>query len=198
MTISLTKLFESYLNNEEAIKLALLGSCALDSTDMEAKGYELIGDTSEFHLYEKNYPAGFRNHRVNVRFKYYFHRDSAIGDAIEVGAGVRLISALKIYKKIRGVEKIKDGNVEIYFSAEKQDGALIFDDSIVVRFGKRSVRGHYSVLGVESDADKTGMHKCFATGPIRATMDRFDKKSFHVTRRTSPPLYRLIDFYCRF
>ncbi|RZI57262.1 MAG: hypothetical protein EOP14_05125 [Pseudomonas sp.] len=71
-----------------------------------------------------------------------------------------------------------------YFFHDNKDGAIIFDDSLAVRFSHRNRRDGYQVVTLERDYDEIGALKKIATDAIKLTMD------FHELELTSSSLRR--------
>ncbi|AIO36810.1 hypothetical protein DM39_5902 [Burkholderia cenocepacia] len=197
-TISLIELFDSFVSDGVIEKPRLFGLTDFSPASFDAAGYELVGDSSDFHFYEKAHVARYRGRAVDIIFKSYFLSGREIGNGIGVGPGVRLISLLRHYKAMRGLAHISDGGVKFYFSNDRRDGAVIFDDSLVVRFVKKTRHGGYLVRTIESDFDRTGNFKRIATGSVKSSMDfcnLFEAKGEFFGRGKCSAFDRLAKFY---
>jgi hypothetical protein len=141
---------------------------------LEIAGYELIGDPSDFHFYQKEYITNFRGRCVYIILKRYFISKDEVGDGVEIGPGVRLITLLKHYKKINHLTHISTASIKFYFLKDKTEGAIIFNDLIVVRFTQKNYRSGYTIVTLESDLDATGKLKNIATSQIKRSMDNWN------------------------
>ncbi|WP_157657969.1 hypothetical protein [Burkholderia ubonensis] len=197
-TISLIELFDLFVSDGVIEKPSLFGLTDFSPTKFEAAGYELVGDSSDFHFYEKVHVANYRGRIVDIIFKSYFLSGREVGNGIGVGPGVRLISLLRHYKDVKGLAHISDGNVKFYFSDGRREGAAIFDDSIVVRFVKKTRHGGYLVRTIESDFDRTESFKNIATGSVKSSMDFCDliaTRGEYLGRGKCSAFDRLTKFY---
>jgi hypothetical protein len=138
-----------------------------------------------------------RNRDVAVVFKLYFYRCQQIGSGFDVLKGVRLTSLLTNHMRFdQRQPDMQPRPLELYFSKDKKEGAIILQDSMVVRFSHRKKRDGYQVDTLESDSDKSGTLNKVATNTIRHTMDLYDLDLSDPglnARNASPGLRRLID-----
>ncbi|WP_155628697.1 hypothetical protein [Burkholderia stagnalis] len=197
-TISLIELFDLFMSTGVIEKPSLFGLTDFSPANLEAAGYELVGDPLDFHLYEKLHVASYRGRIVDIVFKSYFLSGREIGNGIGVGPGIRLISFLKDYRNFKKLVHISDGSIKFYFSGNRKEGAVIFDDSMVVRFGKRTRHGGYLIRTLESDFDRTDGVKNIATSSVKCSMNFCDliaMKEGHWGRGECSAFNRLVKFY---
>ncbi|CAJ0806869.1 hypothetical protein LMG19083_04480 [Ralstonia psammae] len=197
-TISLIELFDLFVSRGVIEKPNLFGLIDFSPTSMKAAGYELVGDPSDFHFYEKSHATNYRGRAVDIIFKSYFLSKFEVGNGIRIGPGVRLISFLRHYKQLKKLTHISNGNIKFYFSDNRMDGAAIFDESIVVRFSKKTRHGSYLIQTLESDFDKTGNIKNIATGQVKFSMtycDMLAVRDRHWERGKCTAFDRLTKFY---
>jgi hypothetical protein len=111
--------------------------------------------------------------------------------------GVRLTSLLTNHMRFdQRQPDMQPRPLELYFSKDKKEGAIILQDSMVVRFSHRKKRDGYQVDTLESDSDKSGTLNKVATNTIRHTMDLYDLGLSDLglnARNASVGLRRLID-----
>ncbi|GGU85802.1 hypothetical protein GCM10009504_47160 [Pseudomonas laurentiana] len=172
------------------------GVNGFSSFDFVAAGYELVGDEDEFHFYEKMRFVFHHKRCHGVVFKYYFYSSegSGCGFGFGVKPGIRLKTLLKVYLALGRSQSVK-----FYFSDDKSDGAVIFDEEVVVRFGQQRKRDDYVVVTIESDLDKVGVLMGVATGAVMETMNSYvlDLNDVGVARRHGfLGFSRLIKFCC--
>ncbi|MBL0798402.1 MULTISPECIES: hypothetical protein [unclassified Pseudomonas] len=115
--------------------------------------FELVGDLDDFHFFEKEYSVSYLCRKISIVFKQYFFVSEALGGGLGVACGVRLTSLLKKQPFAAALRQIGDNRISFYFSEDESEGALIFDESIVIRFGRRSKRSSYMISTVECDFD---------------------------------------------
>lgn len=115
--------------------------------------FELVGDLDDFHFFEKEYSVSYLCRKVSIVFKQYFFVSEALGCGLGVACGVRLTSLLKKQPFAAALRQIGDNRISFYFSEDESEGALIFDESIVIRFGRRSKKSSYMISTVECDFD---------------------------------------------
>lgn len=163
--------------------------------ELIAHDYELAGEVDDYHFFEKFYYAPHNSRTVGMVFKRYFFQDQQVGSGFRVLKGVRLTSLLKEYISYgqHHPEVIKP--LMFYFFHDRKDGAVIFDDSLVVRFSHKNKREGYQIETLESDYDEMGILNRAATNAIKYTMDHHELEWTHSslkTQRCSPAYRRLI------
>lgn len=167
------------LKHPEVFGLEYLPQCELAAHD-----FELAGEVDNYHFFEKLYNVCHHNRTVGIVFKHYFFQDQPVGNGFRVLKGVRLTSLLKKYIRYGQYHPEVFKHMTFYFFHDKKDGAVIFDDSLVLRFSYRNHRDGYQVDTLESDYDKMGILKKVATSTIKHTMD------FQELELTYPSLQR--------
>lgn len=79
--------------------------------------------------------------------------NEALGCGLGVACGVRLTSLLKKQPFATALRHAGDNRILFYFSEDESEGALIFDERIIIRFGRQSKRSSYMISTVECDFD---------------------------------------------
>lgn len=180
-------LTDATIKNPETLELK-----SFSPEELVAHDYELAGEVDDYHLYEKLYDVTHKKRSVGVVFKRYFFQDQQVGSGFRVLKGVRLTSLLKEYISYgqHHPEAIKP--LTFYFFHDKKDGAIIFDDSLVVRFSHKSKRDGYQVDTLESDYDEMGILNRAATNAIKYTMDfhKFEWTRLSLKKRHCSSAYR--------
>ncbi|WP_347900792.1 hypothetical protein [Pseudomonas purpurea] len=194
LNVPFLALFDLHLKEKTINHPDLFGLKDFSPSELMANDYELVGDPSDFHLYEKTYTARY-NHRVlHIVFKRYFCSDRDKGSGISIAPGVRLTSLLRRYTRSQGINPTTPLSLEFYFSEDKKEGALILDDSNVIRFNQLDNRGSYMAATLESDHDGVKI----TTHSVRTTMDHFTFESMREALRkrdVSTALHRLAEYY---
>ncbi len=187
MTVLASSFFEIFIQFLMSATLKHPEVFGLDSfspSELIAHDFELAGEVDDYHLFEKLYNVSHHNRSVGIVLKRYFFQDQQVGSGFRVLKGVRLTSLLKEYIRYgqNHPEVIKQ--MTFYFFHDNKDGAIIFDDSLAVRFSHKNQRDGYEVVTLESDYDEMGVLKQIATNAIKHTMD------FHELELTSSSLKR--------
>lgn len=73
--------------------------------------------------------------------KLYFFADESVGTGLGVEPKVRLTTLLKAYWDYRDLRGGSLDNISFYFWDGNDEGAVVFEENIVVRFGFRQNRG---------------------------------------------------------
>ncbi|MEN5032580.1 hypothetical protein [Pseudomonas sp. Ps21-P2] len=168
---SFSEIFFFFLKDATIKSPEALGLKSFSPDELIANDYELAGEVNDYHFFEKFYNVTHKKRFVGVVFKRYFFQDQPVGSGFKVLKGVRLTSLLKEYINYgqHHPEVVKP--LTFYFFHDKKDGAVIFDDSLVVRFSHNNQREGYQVKTLESDFDETGTLNKAATNAIKYTMD---------------------------
>ena len=175
---SFFEIFLLFLKDATIKSPETLGLKSFSPDELIAHDYELAGEVDDYHFFEQLYNVTHKTRSVGAVFKRYFFQDQQIGSGFRVLKGVRLTSLLKEYISYgqHHPELIKP--MTFYFFHNKKDGAVIFDDSVVVRFSHNNQRDGYQVETLESDYDAMGILNKAATNAIKYTMD------FHIFERS--------------
>ncbi|MFP3851618.1 hypothetical protein [Pseudomonas sp. W5-01] len=152
--------------------------------ELISQDFELAGKVDDYHFFEKLYNVSHHNRSVGVVLKPYFFQDQQVASGFRVLKGVRLTSLLKEYIRYGQHHPEVAKRMTFYFFHDNKDGAIIFDDSLAVRFSHRNRRDGYQVVTLERDYDEIGALKKIATDAIKLTMD------FHELELTSSSLRR--------
>ncbi|EMN5131463.1 hypothetical protein RVV79_004603 [Burkholderia contaminans] len=189
MAIYFSEIIDALLqsNGDNSGRL-IRGECG-DKSQLEDRGYDVVGEVSDFHLYEKYINVNHGDREINSLYKLYYLGENYVGSSVDFGRGVGLMALLK--RICDGVQfgPLK-GDVHLYFSDDKKDGAILLGQHSVIRFARRSVRSGYAVLGV--DYATVGYGKLI-TGGVVAAMDRLDEKPSGSLRKYSSEYEKLIN-----
>ncbi|MCU1793942.1 hypothetical protein [Pectobacterium polaris] len=174
LRISFFTLFIRYLKASTVRHPDIFGLKDFSPTELVSQGYELVGDPTDFHFYEKDYVVGYHNKKLNIVFKRYFYLDENAGSGFSIGRGASLISLLKCYKAVCLADGIAEPVFDFYFSEDKKEGAVILRDSVVVRFNQWSTKGQYSIVTIESDFSESALYSNVSTNAVKSTLYAYD------------------------
>ncbi|MDN7877682.1 hypothetical protein [Burkholderia aenigmatica] len=158
---------------------------------LEDGGFDVVGEGSDFHAYEKHIHVNHGNREIISLYKLYCLGADCVGGSVDFGPGVGLMALLKEILGGRKFSSLRD-DAHLYFSDDRKDGAVVLSKYSVIRFGRRNVRSGYAVLGV--DFASVGNEKLITRG-IAATMDRLDEKPLGSFRKYSPEYAKLVHLY---
>ncbi len=158
---------------------------------LEDGDFDVVGEGSDFHACEKNIHVNHGNREIASLYKLYYLGADCVGSSVDFGPGVGLMVLLKKILGGRKFNSLRD-DAHLYFSDDRKDGAILMGKCSVIRFGRRSVRSGYGVLGV--DYASVGNEKLI-TWNIEATMDRLDEKPLGSFRKYSPEYGKLVHLY---
>ena len=176
LKISFFTLFIRYLKESTIRHPDIFGLKDFSPIELVSQEYELVGDPTDFHFYEKYYAVGYHNKKLSVVFKRYFYLDENAGSGLSIGRGASLISLLKCYKAVCLADGIAEPVFEFYFSEDKKEGAVILRDSVVVRFNQWSTKGQYSIVTIESDFSESALFRNVSTNAVRKTLIAYDHR----------------------
>ncbi|RUS01385.1 hypothetical protein [Pectobacterium polaris] len=174
LKISFFTLFIRYLKASIIRHPDIFGLKDFSPTELVSQGYELVGDPTDFHFYEKDYVVGYHNKKLNIVFKRYFYLDENAGSGFSIGRGASLISLLKCYKAVCLADGIAEPVFDFYFSEDKKEGAVILRDSVVVRFNQWSTKGQYLIVTIESDFSESELFSQVSTNAVKSTLYAYD------------------------
>ncbi|SEK08670.1 hypothetical protein [Achromobacter sp. NFACC18-2] len=175
--INFGDIFNSYVDHGVIDKASIFALNGFSKNDLQGDGYDMVGNPSEFHLYEKEYISNYCGNAVYLNFKHYFFAEQSVGNGFDVGgvrSGVRLVTLLRRYLRYKNLDRISDAPIELYFSEDKRNGAAIINDAVVIQFKQKGARGGYIVLTLESDIDRSGKFSLLSTRSIRSMMTRLE------------------------
>ncbi|MDE8753012.1 hypothetical protein PZA22_00600 [Pectobacterium polaris] len=197
LRISFFTLFIRYLKASTIRHPDTFGLKNFSPTELVSQGYELVGDPTDFHFYEKDYVVGYHNKKLNIVFKRYFYLDENAGSGFSIGRGASLISLLKCYKAVCLADGIAEPVFDFYFSEDKKEGAVILRDSVVVRFNQWSTKGQYLIVTIESDFSESELFSQVSTNAVKSTLYAYDYNlllSKPTSRRKPNAFNRLANF----
>ncbi|MCU1790418.1 hypothetical protein CUU54_16390 [Pectobacterium polaris] len=174
LRISFFTLFIRYLKASTIRHPDTFGLKDFSPTELVSQGYELVGDPTDFHFYEKGYVVGYHNKKLNIVFKRYFYLDENAGSGFSIGRGASLISLLKCYKAVCLADGMTEPVFDFYFSEDKKEGAVILRDSVVIRFNQWSTKGQYSIVTIESDFSESALFSQVSTNAVKSTLYAYD------------------------
>lgn len=191
MAIYFSEIIDALLKSNDDDPGRLIRSEDGNKSRLEDRGYDVVGEISDFHLYERYINVNYENREINSLCKLYYIGENYVGSSVDFGPGVGLMTLLKrIWDGVKSSSL--GGDVHLYFSDDKKDGAIVLGRYSVIRFGRRNVRAGYAVLGV--DYASVGNEKLI-TGGIEAAMDKLDKRPLGSLRKYSSEYEKLINFY---
>ncbi|RBJ82600.1 hypothetical protein C3L29_015220 [Pseudomonas sp. MWU12-2534b] len=167
LPLTFFQLLDLHLGNLTLEHPCWFGLLAFCPAEFAAKGYELIGEPTDFHFYEKSHSTDYHPRTLEVIFKCYFFGQQRVGSGFNLVRGVRLATLLKHLKGW-----IEAGHsLAFYFSHDKKEGALIVDDRHVMRFNQWSAKGAYLIATLESDFDSSPPLGRMATEAVKKTFE---------------------------
>lgn len=147
------KLIALFLEGVGNLQPNIFGLKDFSESEFINADFELVGDFDDFHFFEKECNVTYLRRKISIVFKQYFFVSEALGCGLGVACGVRLTSLLKKQPFATALRHIGDNRISVYFSEDESEGALFFDEVIVIRFGRRSKRSSYMISTVECDFD---------------------------------------------
>ena len=171
LALSFFEILDIFFRSPTTIQPSVFGLENFSSEELERNNYELVGERYDLHFYEKSYRAPYHRGALDVVHKHYFHSANDIGNGFYLGPGLRLVSVLKWYSSTCSSDKTKKNDIKLYFSDDKEEGAVIIGGSIVIRFNQWDKRGGYHVGTIESDFIGMLTFKNIATDSVRKTMN---------------------------
>lgn len=168
---SFFEIFIQFLTGTTLKHPEVFGLESFSPSKLIAHDFELAGEVDDYHFFEKLYNVSHHNRTVGIVFKHYFFQGQPVGSGFRVLEGVRLTSLIKKYIRYGQHHPEVVKHMTFYFFHDKKDGAILFDDSLVVRLSYGNNRAGYQVDTLESNYDKMGILKEVATSPIKHTMD---------------------------
>jgi hypothetical protein len=185
LPITFFELFEQHLHDSTLEHPPLFGLEAFSADELAAKGYELIGDPTDFHFYEKSHATAYHRQAQEVILKCYFFNQQRLGSGFSIVRGVRLASLLRHCKRLEQQGKGTRPNLAWYFSDDKKEGAVILNDRHVMRFNQWSHKGAYQVATLESDFDSSNPLGQAATRSVKHTFEHHSLASMRKEARNA-------------
>lgn len=188
------QLVQLFIEGAGNLQPDLFGLSGLSESDFISADFELIGDPDGFHSFEKAYEVPYFRRKITVVFKQYFFASESLGGGLGVAGGVRLTSLLRKQPFATSMGHVDTNRMAVFFFEDKSDGALIFEEKIVIRFDQWSRRNAYMVSTVECDFDNAHFNE-IAKKAVRETFEPFTHDSMSrdaKRRRCSRALNRLI------
>lgn len=194
------EIFNIFLDKLTFEDLEILGLPDMERSTLEDYGYELVGDKSDCHAYEKEIIVPHRNTGLSLMHKLYFFADESVGTGLGVEPKVRLTTLLKAYWDYRDLRGGSLDNISFYFWDGNDEGAVVFEENIVVRFGFRQNRGAYLIDNVESGLDRVGSVPGVSVRSVKKYMNSFELDGAISRREVSKypcAFSRLVGFLCK-
>jgi hypothetical protein len=146
--VMLEYLDEGRIQNPEIVNLP-----SFDAKYLRENNFEFAGDLNEFGMYSFVRYFSAAKKSICTEFKIYFFKEKFCTNGLGVYGSVRLVTLLR---KITERERKGFGekySFEIYLCDDMTDGALIFNNGIVVRFSSNQdgVARNYFIKTVESN-----------------------------------------------
>lgn len=168
---SFFEIFIQFLTGATLKHPEVFGLESFSPSELIAHDFELAGKADDYHFFEKLYNVSHHNRSVGMVLKRYFFQDQQVGSGFRFLKGVRLTSLLKEYIRYGQHHPEAIRHMTFYFFHDNKDGAIIFGDSLVVRFSHKNQRDGYQVVTLESDYDEMGILYRAATNAIEHTMN---------------------------
>lgn len=197
LTLSLFEILAIFFKDSTITQPNIFGLRDFSHSELASKKYELTGDLHDFHFYEKDYNVRYYQNTLDIVFKLYFYAERDIGSGFSVGPGLRLTSVLKWHRSSLLNTRASEPTMKFYFSEDKEEGAVIFCNSIVLRFNQWDRRGAYTVGTIESDFCESDTLNKLATNSVKQTMQPclFELTSLSPQpKRNSTAFYRLLRY----
>ncbi|WP_139834273.1 MULTISPECIES: hypothetical protein [unclassified Pseudomonas] len=159
-----------FMGGEIELQPKDVGLNSFSESEFFENNYELIGESSDFHFFEKAHDVPYFNRKAIILLKYYFNGDERLGVGLSVTGGVRLTSFLK--RLITSSDKKLEitPQMDFYFSDDFHAGAVIINKRMVVRFEQWGKRNAYVISTLECDFGKEE----FGSMATQAVMSMFD------------------------
>ncbi|WP_139831499.1 hypothetical protein [Pseudomonas sp. B7(2017)] len=159
-----------FMGGEIELQPKDVGLNSFSESEFFENNYELIGESSDFHFFEKAHDVPYFNRKAIILLKYYFNGDERLGVGLSVTGGVRLTSFLK--RLITSSDKKLEitPQMDFYFSDDFHAGAVIINKRMVVRFEQWGERNAYVISTLECDFGKEE----FGSMATQAVMSMFD------------------------
>jgi len=200
LRITFFEIFNKFLDELTFEDAASLGLVDLEPVTLEQKGYDLAGDKADCYMYDKAISVPYHNGKVSVGHKLYFFKNESVGRGLDVEPKVRLTTLLKAYWNYRDVSGGSLSDLEFYFWEGEEDGAVVIEGNIIVRFFRWTRKGAYLIQSFESRLDKTGCFPDVAVRTVRDNMNVFTPECV-VSRERAKKLpdayWRLVGFLCK-
>ncbi|MBK5529667.1 hypothetical protein JFT86_22280 [Pseudomonas sp. TH06] len=164
------QLVELFIEGAGNLQPGIFGLNGFSESDFINADFELIGDPIGFHSFEKAYEVPYFRRKITVVFKQYFFASESLGGGLGIAGGVRLTSLLRKQPFATSTGQVDTNRMEFFFFEDKSDGALIFDEKIVIRFDQWSKRNSYVVSTVECDFDNAQFND-IAKKAVRETFE---------------------------
>ncbi|WP_192558478.1 hypothetical protein [Pseudomonas allokribbensis] len=165
------ELFDSFMGGARDLHPQKMGVDSFSRSELVGNSYELVGDASDFHFYEKAYDVPYHNRKVIIVFKYYFNGEVSLGAGLSVGDGVRLTALLKKLLMAVSRQNLDDLQLSFFFSDDRREGAVIFDDRLVVRFDQWGARNAYMVSTFECDFVESELFGAIAKNAVKDSLE---------------------------
>lgn len=170
------QLVQLFIEGAGNLQPGIFGLKGFSGADLISADFELIGDPNGFHSFEKAYEVPYFRRKIMVVFKQYFFASESLGGGLGIAGGVRLTSLLRKQPFATSTGHVDTNRKEFFFFEDKSDGALIFDEKIVIRFDQWSKRNSYRVSTLECDFDNAHFN-AIATKAVRETLEPFTHDS---------------------
>lgn len=194
------EIFNSFLDELTFEDLDALGLPDMERVTLERSGYELVGNKDDYHAYEKEIIVAYNRVSLSLIHKLYFFANDFIRSGLDVEPKVRLTTLLKAYWGYRNVRSGSLDNIQFFFWEGNDEGAVVFEENIVVRFGLCRSKGAYLIETIESSLDKTGNFPGVAVKGVKKYMNVYilDCAFNRCGAKKLPYAFtRLVDFLCK-
>lgn len=170
------QLVQLFIEGAGNLQPGIFGLSGVSESDFISADFELIGDPGGFHSFEKAFEVPYFFRKITIVFKQYFLASESLGGGLGIAGGVRLTSLLRKQPFATSRGHVDTNRMAFFFIEDKSDGALIFDEKIVIRFDQWSKRNSYMVSTVECDFDNAHFNE-IAKKAVRETFEPFTHDS---------------------
>lgn len=145
------KVAELFLGGAGHLPSTLFGLRNFSETELLHCDFELVGDPLSFHFFEKAYQAPYFRRKVTVVLKQYFFGAERLGCGLSIVGKARLNTVLKGLASKQYSADASGELINLYFSEDKREGAVIIAPGFVIRFNQWSTRDSYKISTLECD-----------------------------------------------
>ena len=174
-------LLAGFLKAGQITRAATLGLPDFAADTLAKAGFDLIGESADFHFWERAYWVAHGQRRVQLGYKRYFQACRDLGDGFDFAPGIRLTTVIRRCLLGRALQ--------VYFWDDWREGAVVVDENFVIRFNLECLRGAYQVRTLEYDLPSFGVNGRVSTNGVRATMQPCNLVALPVPRQ-APAAYR--------
>ncbi|MPV71596.1 hypothetical protein [Burkholderia sp. BE17] len=189
--IDIHKLMLIYMESGQISNPNLVGLESIDKETLEQSGFEMVKGALTKYSSQRYFKRGDRV--VECDLKFYFDSSGCIASGVELSRGVRLSTALKV---IRETPELSRRKFDVFLCENMADGAILFDNDVVMRFGIKRGDKNYFVLGIDGQvlrASKDGRNNVNSIS-VGSIFKKTAIEMLEVMSRKSVPLKKVVRF----